>query len=155
MTRKEKREIKEKINIFSDVTKIIKQYFPDLIPKLEKLRDRRNQSYVYYTMSTITVTRLLGLLCGIKSMRETTDKFNTEETIENIANLLEVELGEIPHYDTINNVFLHTICTYDKAITRKRFEIHKRIKNKHKRSKCNHNTINLIGHKQIQLRFSD
>ncbi len=38
-------------------------------------------------------------------MRETTEKFNTEETIENIANLLEIELEEIPHYDTINNVF--------------------------------------------------
>lgn len=38
-------------------------------------------------------------------MRETTLKFNTEETIGNIANLLEIELEEIPHYDTINNVF--------------------------------------------------
>ena len=38
-------------------------------------------------------------------MRSTTEKFNTEETIENIANLLEIELEEIPHYDTINNVF--------------------------------------------------
>ena len=34
-----------------------------------------------------------------------TEKFNTEETIENIANLLEIKLEEIPHYDTINNVF--------------------------------------------------
>ncbi len=57
-------------------------------------------------MSVITVTRLLGLLCGIKNMRNTTEKFNTEETIENIANLLEIELEEIPHYDnTITNVF--------------------------------------------------
>ena len=55
-------------------------------------------------MATITVTRLLGLLCGIKSMRETTKVFNTEETIQNIANLLEIELEEIPHYDTINEV---------------------------------------------------
>ncbi len=56
-------------------------------------------------MSIITVTRLLGLLCGIKSMRETTEKFNTNETIKNIADLLEIQLEEIPHYDTINNVF--------------------------------------------------
>lgn len=56
-------------------------------------------------MSVITVTRLQGLLCGIKSMRQTTENFNTEETIENISNLLEVELEEIPHYDTINEVF--------------------------------------------------
>jgi len=105
MNRKQKRELKKEINIFSDVVKIIKQYFPQLTDKLEKLTDTRHQSYVEYQMSVITVTRLLGLLCGIKSMRNTTEKFNTEETIENIANLLEIELDEIPHYDTINNVF--------------------------------------------------
>lgn len=105
MNRRERRKLKKEINIFSDVVNIIKQYFPQLIEKLENLTDARHQSYVEYKMSVITITRLLGLLCGIKSMRETTEKFNTEETIENIANLLEIELEEIPHYDTINNVF--------------------------------------------------
>ena len=105
MNRKEKRNLKKEINVFSDVVNIIKQYFPQLTDKFEKLTDTRHQSYVEYQMSVITVTRLLGLLCGIKSMRNTTEKFNTEETIENIANLLEIELEEIPHYDTINNVF--------------------------------------------------
>lgn len=105
MNRREKRNLKKEINIFSDIVNIIKQYFPQLVEKLEKLTDTRHQSYVEYKMSVITITRLLGLLCGIKSMRETTEKFNTEETIENIANLLEIELEEIPHYDTINNVF--------------------------------------------------
>lgn len=56
-------------------------------------------------MSTITITRLLGLLCVIKSMRQITQTFNTEETMQNIANLLEMKLEEIPHYDTINEVF--------------------------------------------------
>lgn len=105
MNRREKRKIKKEINIFSDVVNIIKQYFPQLITKLEKLTDVRHQSYVEYKMSIITITRLVGLLCGIKSMRETTNTFNTEESIQNIANLLEIELEEIPHYDTINNVF--------------------------------------------------
>lgn len=92
MNRKEKRKLKEEINIFSDVVNIIKQYFPQLTSKLENLTDTRHQSYVEYQMSVITVTRLLGLLCGIKSMRNTTEKFNTEETIKNIANILEVEI---------------------------------------------------------------
>lgn len=105
MNRKEKRRLKNEINMFSDVVNIIKQYFPELIDKLEKLTDTRHQSYVEYKMSVITVTRLLGFLCGIKSMRNTTEKFNTEETIKNIAELLNLELKEIPHYDTINNVF--------------------------------------------------
>lgn len=105
MNRREKRKIKKEINIFLDVVRIIKQYFPQLTQKLNELTDVRHQSYVEYQMSVITVTRLLGLLCGIKSMREITEKFDTEETIKNIANLLEIELEEIPHYDTINNVF--------------------------------------------------
>ena len=105
MNRKEKRELKKEIEIFSDVVNIIKQYFPQLTDKFEKLTDTRHQSYVEYQMSVITVTRLLGLICGIKSMKSTTEKFNTDETIKNIANILNVELDEIPHYDTINNVF--------------------------------------------------
>ena len=105
MNRREKRKMKREINIFEDVVNIIKQYFPQLTQKLEELTDVRHQSYVEYKMSVITVTRLLGLLCGIKSMRETTEKFNTEETITNISKLLEIELEELPHYDTINNVF--------------------------------------------------
>lgn len=105
MNRKEKRNLKEEINIFSDVVNIMKQYFPKLINKFEKLTDARHQSYVEYQMSVILITRLLGLICGIKSMRNTTEKFNTEKTIKNIAELLEIELEELPHYDTINNVF--------------------------------------------------
>ena len=75
MNRKERRKLKEEINIFSDIVNIIKQYFPKLIDKFEKLTDTRHQSYVEYQMSVITVTRLLGLLCGIKSMRNTTEKY--------------------------------------------------------------------------------
>lgn len=105
MNRNEKRKLKKEIEVFSDVVNIIKQYFPWLINKLDKLTDTRHQSYVEYTMSTITITRLLALLCGIKSMRQVTQTFNTEETIKNIANLLDLELEEIPHHDTINEVF--------------------------------------------------
>jgi len=38
-------------------------------------------------------------------MRELTTTFETEETIENIEKLLDIKLEEVPHYDTINNVF--------------------------------------------------
>ena len=105
MNRSEKRKLKKEIEIFSDVVNIIKQCFPCLIDKLDKLTDTRHQSYVDYTMSVITVTRLLALICGIKSMRQVTQNFNTDEAVKNIANLLELELDEIPHYDTINDVF--------------------------------------------------
>ncbi len=105
MNRSEKRKLRKETEVFSDVVNIIKQYFPFLVNKLDKLTDTRHQSYVEYTMSTITITRLLALLCGIKSMRQVTQTFNTEGTIKNIANLLNLELEEIPHHDTINEVF--------------------------------------------------
>ena len=96
--------MKKEIEVFSDVVKIIKQYFPSLIEKLEQLTDVRHQSYVEYSMSVITITRLLGLICGLRSMRQMTESFNTNETIENISKLLGVELEELPHHDTINKV---------------------------------------------------
>src|SRR5699024_6423855 len=100
MNKREKRKLKKEINIFSDVVQIIKQYFTQLTKKLNEFTDVRHKSYIEYKMSVITVTRLLGLFCGIKSMRETTEKLNTKETIKNISNLLEIELEELPHYDT-------------------------------------------------------
>ena len=51
MNRRERRKLKKQINIFSDVVNIIKQYFPQLIEKLENLTDTRHQSYVEYKMS--------------------------------------------------------------------------------------------------------
>lgn len=44
-------------------------------------------------------------MCEIKSMHGLTMKFNTEETIKNIAQICGLELEEIPHCDTINDVF--------------------------------------------------
>lgn len=42
----------------------MQKYLPKLLHKFEELTDTRNQSYVTYSMKTICVTRLFGLLCG-------------------------------------------------------------------------------------------
>lgn len=105
MNRRERRNLKKEINIFSDVVSILKQYFPHLTNIFEKITDVRNQSYVKYSMSVIFVTRLLGLLCGKTSLREITESMNTDICIENISKVLGITLDEIPHYDTINDVF--------------------------------------------------
>ncbi|MGM9979471.1 MAG: hypothetical protein ACI33J_11780 [Clostridium sp.] len=43
-------------------------------------------------------------IVGISSMNKITSDFNTDETINNIKNILEMkDLDEISHYDTINN----------------------------------------------------
>ena len=45
------------------------------------------------------------LMCEIKSMNEMTSELNTNEAIENIAKICNLNLDEIPHCDTINDVF--------------------------------------------------
>ena len=105
MNRREKREKKKELNILGDVIKVINQYFPKLINKFEGLTDIRHQSYVEYKMKVIFMVRLLALMCEIKSMNALTREFNTEEAIENIAKICGLKLEEIPHCDTINDVF--------------------------------------------------
>ena len=105
MNRKEKREKKSELNILNDLVTIVKQYFPELIDKFNSLTDLRNQSYVKYKMKVIFIVRLLGLMCEIKSMHGMTRELNTKESIENIAEICDLELEEIPHCDTINDVF--------------------------------------------------
>ena len=105
LNRKDKRVKKKELNILGDVITIINQYFPELINKFEGLTDLRHQSYVEYKMKVIFMVRLLALICEIKSMNELTREFNTEEAIENMAQICGLKLEEIPHCDTINNVF--------------------------------------------------
>lgn len=105
MNRAEKRAMKEKINVLNETISIINRYFPELINKFDVLTDLRHQSYVKYRMKVIFIVRLLGLMCSIKSMNEMTSEFNTKQAIENIAKICGLKLDEIPHCDTINDVF--------------------------------------------------
>lgn len=105
LNRKEKRSKRKEISVLGEVVKIVRQYFPELIEKFEGLTDLRNQSYVKYKMKVIFIVRIMGLMCEIKSMNGITQEFNTEEAIANIAKLCNLELEEIPHHDTINDVF--------------------------------------------------
>lgn len=105
MNREQRRKNRNEINILSETIAIIKKYMPEMINKFDNLTDLRNQSYVKYKMKVIFMVRLMGLMCSIKSMNEMTREFNTQETIENIARMCELELNEIPHCDTINDVF--------------------------------------------------
>ena len=105
MNRKERREKNKELNILNDLITVIKQYFPELINKFDGLTDLRNQSYVKYTMKVIFIVRLLGLINEMKSMHGMTRELNTKESIKNIAQICNLELEEIPHCDTINDVF--------------------------------------------------
>ena len=108
MNRKERREKVKEINLLDEAVGIIRQYFPQLLDMFQELTDARNQSYVTYEMKVIFMVRLMALMCEIKSMNGISSEFNTDEAIQNIAQICGTELDEIPHHDTINNV-LETI----------------------------------------------
>ena len=128
MNRKERREKKSEINILNNLVTIIRQYFPELINQFNGLTDIRNQSYVKYEMKVIFIVRLMGLMCEIKSMQGLTREINTKETIENIAKICGLELEEIPHCDTINDVFENIKIEELEKI--RKYMINKMIRNK-------------------------
>lgn len=103
MNRKEKREKKNEIKALDSIVGIIKQYLPSLVKDIEKVTDKRNKSYVTYEMKVIMIVQILGYVSEQKSMRSMSSNFNTEEMIENIGKILEVDIEELPHYDTIND----------------------------------------------------
>ena len=79
-------------------------------------------------MKVIFMVRLLGLMCEIKSMHELTRDFNTEEAIKNIAQICGLELEEIPHCDTINDIFKNIKVSEIEDI--RKYMIVKMIRNK-------------------------
>ena len=126
MNRKERRT--KEVNLLESLVQIMKQYFPELISKFNELTDLRNQSYVKYQMKVIFMVRLLALMCEIKSMHGLTRELNTEEAIGNIAKICGLELDEIPHCDTINDVFVNIDIEEIQQI--RKYMINRLIRNK-------------------------
>lgn len=104
ITRKMKRELKKAVNPLEELLIISKQHFPKLLYMLDNLTDNRNQSYVTYSIKICVLTRILALCSGIQSMNQINRDFNTEETIQNINNILNENYIELPHKDTLTNV---------------------------------------------------
>lgn len=105
MTRKEKRELRKDKSLVCALYNIIDKYLPKLFTMFEELTDKRQQGKVTYDMKVICITRLFGLLCGITTMNSLTNKFNNTLTIDTISKITNTKLDDLPHYDTINDVF--------------------------------------------------
>lgn len=104
ITRKMRRELKKAVNPLEELLIIIKQYFPKFYSMLENLTDTRDQSYITYDLKICLIVRILALCSGIQSMNGIGRNFNTDETIENINNILNENYIELPHKDTLANV---------------------------------------------------
>ena len=107
MNREFKRNLRKDKNLIKDLFAIIYKYLPNLINKLANLTDKRNQSYVTYSMKVICVTRLLGLLCGITELVSISDTFNNDNVINNISDICNDKLNELPYWETIQDVFIN------------------------------------------------
>ena len=105
MNRKEKRELKKDKSLVCGLYNIIDKYLPRLFTMFENLTDARQQGKITYNMKVICVTRLFGLLCGLTTMNSLTNKLNNELAIETLAKITNTKLDDLPHYDTINDVF--------------------------------------------------
>ena len=105
ITRKMKRELKNAVNPLEELLIIIKQYFPKLTNWIDNLRDIRNQSYVKYDFKVCLLTQILAFCSSYQSMNKIGRDFNSDIVINNINHILKTNYVELPHKDTLINVF--------------------------------------------------
>jgi len=115
LTRKETRKHLEQFHLACELTKLIRHFFPDLMPLLRQLPDPRNQSYITYPAVVLLMTRILSSLFYISSMRKTSEEFNSDTVIENVWWLCgeEQAVGELGAPST--GIDLSQICRYRKG----------------------------------------
>ena len=107
MNRKERRKLRKDKDLIKELYSIIVKYLPKLLDMFENLTDVRNKSYVTYKMKTICVTRLFGLLCGLTTMTDISNDFNSDNCIKNLSKICGQNLEEIPYWETIQDVFIN------------------------------------------------
>ena len=85
--------------------KIIRHFFPELIPLLKQTKDHRHQSYIDYKNHVLLFTRIMATVLRIESMRKITSELNTTISIQNSGIVLEQdeETTDLPHWKTIND----------------------------------------------------
>lgn len=103
--KKRKKRIKKDKSLVCGLYNIIDKYLPKLFIMFENLTDIRQQGKITYDMKVICITRLFALLCGITTMNSLTNKLNNDLTIETLAKITNSKIDDLPHYDTINDVF--------------------------------------------------
>lgn len=102
-TRKEARERLGQLNLACELARLLRHFFPDLLPMLKELPDHRNQSYITYPAAVLLMTRILSSIFYISSMRKTSEEFNSDTVVENIWSLCgEEPAKELPYWETIN-----------------------------------------------------
>lgn len=105
MNRAMRREMKKDKNLINNLFNIINKYFPKLLFMFENLSDKRNKSYVKYSIKKICITRLIALVCGFTSMAELENKLNNEVATNKINDFCNEYSKFLPYWETIQDVF--------------------------------------------------
>lgn len=105
VTRETRRKLKKEVNPLEELLVIIKQYFPKLVDWVDDLTDVRNQSYITYDLKICLLTQILAFCSSYQSMNAIGRDFNSDIVIENINKIFKTNYIELPHKDTLINVF--------------------------------------------------
>lgn len=128
------------VHLGCELVKVIRHFFPNLLPMLWQVHDPRHPSYITYDSSVLLMTRILSSIFYISSMRKTSIEFNSETVIENIGMLCETEeLSELPYLETINkylkkidpNELQHIVCELVRRLLRSRAFEQSKIRGKY------------------------
>ena len=102
--RKAGREQLETFQLACELLRVLKRFFPGLLPALKEVSDIRHPSYIKYQRHVLLMTRILSAIFYISSMRKTSEEFHSEIIINNIWTLCgeEPTVDELPYWETIN-----------------------------------------------------
>lgn len=110
VSRRACREQLEQKRLGCELVRVVRRFFPGLLPSLKTITDKRHPSYIKYGNHVLLMTRILSAIFYISSMRKTSEEFNTEKVIKNIGYVCGENLSEVPYWETINQ-YLKTVPT--------------------------------------------
>lgn len=91
--------------MLKDLFVVIHHYDKYFFSDMNKITDPRAQSYITYPLEVMLLTRIMAYCCHIKSMAQMNEDFNEEYAINNISKICGIQLKNLPHGDTINDLF--------------------------------------------------
>ncbi|HOX11204.1 MAG TPA: transposase [Candidatus Moranbacteria bacterium] len=94
----------------TDLFKIIRNFFPDMLPLLRQTNDWRNKSYITYPHEYLLMEGVFMYLMRIKSRKDIKPCLDNDKSeyyiIENLNKLFGTTLKSVGHGDTINKFLL-------------------------------------------------
>ena len=103
MTKREKRERKEKDRGIVDFMMVTNHFFHSFREWISEMSDPRNQSYITYAQTDLIYMGILKNVCAQHTMREMEENFNKTNCIDTLRIMSgNQKLEEMPHYDTLN-----------------------------------------------------